>query len=135
VKILEERRSRIRFESKTWGYIKHLTNSEKYSGYEWFIAKNERCPLHYHKVQERTLYVNYGKVKIFHSMDLHGIKKNIKDEQAFGVYGLMEEIVLRNGDNFKVLPGCVYQILATEDSGIYVFATKQSRSDYFELLV
>lgn len=129
----KEHRSFIKFSSKGWGFTKTITSSDKYLGEFWYIVKDSKCPLYFHKIQDKTLYVHSGKIKIFYSRDLAEVKQNLSADGAFGVYRYMESVTLHKGDNFYIPPGCINQIIASEDSEIYLFSTFPVSGDYFEL--
>lgn len=130
----KELRSLIKFTPQGWGFSKTITSSDKHLGLLWFVAKDGKCPIHYHKIQDRTIYIHSGKIKMFYSDNLAEIQQNISATGPHGVYKYMESVTLNKGDNFYIPPGVVTRVIASEDSEIYIFSSAPISGDYFELV-
>lgn len=52
---------------KPWGYEKIWAETSHYVGKFMYIKPGHRMSLQYHEIKEETIYVNEGKLRIWHS--------------------------------------------------------------------
>jgi hypothetical protein len=128
---MEEDKAQIEFVPRKWGFEKILTKSNKYSGVYQYISKEVIYPFNYCKIQDRTIYVHSGKIKIYFSDNLDKLTQLIA--QGIHVHSSMDTVILNKGDGFHLPPRRLCQFVVLEDSEIYIFSTKQVQGDYFEI--
>ena len=109
-----------KFVPKGWGYEHWIVNKEDYCGKLLFFKKGKRCSWHYHKLQDETVHVHKGVLKVTHSKS---------DIPLFA-----SSTILEAGDSFYVPVGLRHQMLALEDTWMYEFSTQHFDEDSYRII-
>lgn len=94
---------------KVWGEEHWIVNND-YCGKKLVLKKNYRCSMHHHKKKDEVFYVVKGKVLL----------------EADG-----KKFVMKQGDSFRVKPGCRHRFTGLEDSEIIEFSTHHDDKDSY----
>lgn len=139
--------------SKSWGFEKWITNTEKYCGKLLYFVKGKKCSLHYHKLKDETFYVQSGKIVVYYHDNVDVIKNTVKNADPARLSSLLyngdlvrwdssatpkpeglQKIVLKRGDNFYAPAMRVHQMLALEDTELYEFSTQHFDTDSYRII-
>lgn len=128
-------RPAIKVVMKQWGFEKIVINNSLYCGKLLYILKGQQTSLHYHKTKDETFFVHSGKVKVYYYDNVSAFTKLLATNgiSANMSQSLINVVVLKPGDNFRIVPGIIHQVYATEDSQIYEFSTQHIESDIVRL--
>lgn len=135
----------MEFVPKGWGFEKWIVNNNKYCGKLLYFVKGRKCSLHFHHIKDETFYIHSGKIRLYYSDDLPLLKGKIDDLSTLYAEnsGVMlhtlvgnglNEITLKQGDNFYIPPGRVHQMVALEDTELFEFSTTHDDEDSDRIL-
>ena len=122
-------RSVVDMVSKPWGFEKRIINTDQYCGKLLYIVKGKNTSLHFHKTKDETFYVHSGKIQVFYHDSSKEIRAHIDSKGERALWSLMNKVVLGPGDNFRLPPGRVHIVIASEDTELYEFSTAHDESD------
>lgn len=105
---------------KLWGYENIIVNTDLYCGKIIHIDKDNMGSYHYHKIKDETFYILSGKIKL---------KYSYLDD-----YDNSEEIILTQGESFRLYPFVRHQIIGIEDSDIIEFSTHDMDDDSYRVI-
>ena len=106
--------------NKLWGYENVIVNTDLYCGKIIHIDKDNMGSFHYHKIKDETFYILSGKIKLKYS--------NSND------YDNSDEVILSQGDSFRIYPFLRHQIIGLESSDIIEFSTKDRDEDSYRVI-
>jgi mannose-6-phosphate isomerase len=92
---------------KPWGYEIIWAKATGYVGKLLHIRRGHRLSLQYHRVKEETVFLQRGEMTLL-----------LEDER-----GEMQEMRLRPGDAFHILPGRKHRMIALEDCDVLEAST------------
>lgn len=92
---------------KPWGYELIWAHTPQYVGKVLHIRAGESLSLQYHEVKDETLYLLEGEMRFW----------------AGPSESSLEEILLRAGDAFRVLPGMLHRMEAVSDCHVLEAST------------
>ena len=124
----------IKFVSKGWGYEKIIDNNSLYCGKLLYVVKHLRGSIHYHKLKKETFYLHSGKVEIRYHDSAADLEEYVKNNGTNKIYDVMEKVILRPGDTFRVPPGKVHQIIGLQDSELFEFSTEDFTDDSYRIV-
>ena len=89
------------------------------------------CSAHLHRIKDELFYIHSGKIKLLWTDD----KYTIEDMKKVGfVRGNVNQIILRQGDNFHIPPGRLHQMIALEDTELFEFSTQDFPEDSIRII-
>jgi len=136
----------IKFVPKGWGFEKFIINSDKYCGKLLYFVKGKRCSLHYHKIKDETFYVAKGKMKLYFGDNAANIEQlvavipgpeavlKLTAVHTLCGTGNLREVILKQGDNFRIPVNRVHQMVAMEDTELYEFSTMHMDDDSYRII-
>lgn len=99
---------------KGWGHEQWICNNEKYCGKILVFNPNKKCSIHYHKIKDEVLFLDYGTINIWYGW---------KEEE-------LSVISLSQGMSFHIPTGLIHQMIAGPDGArIFEFSTHHEDSD------
>ena len=99
---------------KGWGHEQWICNNEKYCGKILVFNPDKKCSVHYHKIKDEVLYVEYGVIEMWYGWE---------DDN-------LTAAVLTEGMSFHIPTGLRHQMIAgPEGAKIIEFSTHHEDSD------
>ncbi len=93
--------------SKPWGHEVIWAATKDYVGKILVIKAGHQLSLQFHKVQEETIYLRSGEMRFM-----------IEGDQ-----GTLEEVMLKPGQSFHILPNRKHRMIAVQDCEVFEVST------------
>ncbi len=93
--------------SKPWGHEVIWAATKDYVGKILVIKAGHQLSLQFHKVKEETIYLRSGEMRFM-----------IEGDQ-----GTLEEVMLKPGQSFHILPNLKHRMIAVQDCEVFEVST------------
>jgi mannose-6-phosphate isomerase len=93
--------------TKPWGHELIFAHTKDYVGKILVIKAGHQLSLQFHKVKEETIFLRAGEMRFV-----------IEDD-----HGLLQEVTLKAGQSFHILPNRKHRMIALEDCEVFEVST------------
>jgi quercetin dioxygenase-like cupin family protein len=110
----------VRIVPKGWGQEAWLVNKREYCGKLLLFKKGKKCSWHYHKLKDKTFYVQSGRLEVWFSY--------------YNEIEMADKVILESGDVFHIPMRIRHQLLGLEDTQVLELSTQHFDNDFYRLI-